>query len=95
MTQELYEQHGFRILRDSKTSLDATVRIGRQYKYLFQGRLTFEEKVTEKYGRQCIICVHLPKGKFPVLEETEYMVEYPRIEILVPETVAKAMRLIH
>jgi hypothetical protein len=90
----IYEQHGFYILKDSKTNLDATVRVSRRYKYLFQGRLTFEEKTTEKYGRQVIISVHLPKGKFPILEETDYEVEYPRIEILIPETVAKSMRLI-
>jgi len=36
----------------------------------------------------------MDKGKFPTLEETDYEIEYPRIEILVPETVAKSMRLI-
>jgi hypothetical protein len=90
----VYEQHGFKILRDSRTELDATVRVGKRFKYLFQGRLTFEEKTTAKYGRQCIIVVHMDKGKFPFLEETDYEIEYPRIEILVPEIIAKSMRLI-
>jgi hypothetical protein len=94
MTEVLYEQHGFRVFKDSMTDLDATVRVGRKYKYLFQGRLTFEEKVTPKYGKQVIIAVHLPKGKLATLEETPYEVDYNRIEILVPEYVAKRMRLI-
>jgi hypothetical protein len=90
----VYEQEGFRVFKDSKCDLDATVRIGKTYKYLYRGQLTFEEKFTERYGRQVIICVHLPKGKFPVLERTDYSIDYPRIEILVPEVVARSMRLI-
>ena len=90
----IYEQHGFKILRDSKVDIDATVRVGKRFKYLFQARLTFEEKVTAKYGKQCIISVFLPMGEFPILEQTDYVIEYPRIEILVPETVARAMRLL-
>lgn len=94
MTEVLYEQHGFKILRDSQFPLEATVRVGKRFKYVFLGKLTFEEKTTEKYGRQCVIVVRMDKGKFPTLQETDYEIEYPRIEICVPETVAKAMRLI-
>lgn len=89
-----YEQHGFRILRHSRDSIEATVRIGKRYKYTFLGPCTFEEKTTEKYGRQCIIVVRMDKGRFPLLEQTDYEIEYPRIEILIPETIAYRMRLI-
>ena len=94
MTNVIYEQHGFKILRQSKLSIEATVRIGKRYKYTFLGPCTFEEKTTAKYGRQCIIVVRMDKGKFPVLEQTDYEIEYPRIEILIPEAVAHRMRLI-
>jgi len=89
----VYEQHGFKILRHSKDSIEATVRVGKRFKYTFLGPCTFEDKFTAKYGRQCIIVVRMDKGKFPTLEETDYEVEYPRIEILIPETIAKRMRL--
>jgi len=94
MAKTVYEQHGFRILKDSRTKIEATARIGRRFKYTFLGKLTFEEKYTTKYGRQCIIVVHMGKGEFPVLEETDYEIEYPRIEICIPEVVAKHMRLL-
>lgn len=90
----IYQQHGFKVLKDSGDSIEATVRVGRRYKYVFSGPCTFEEKITEKYGRQCIIVVRMDKDKFPVLEETDYEIEYPRIEILIPECIAKSMRLI-
>ena len=94
MVEALYEQHGFKVLKDSKTKIEATARIGKRFKYTFLGKLTFEEKYTVKYGRQCIIVVHMEKGEFPVLEETDYEIEYPRIEICVPEVVAKDMKLL-
>jgi hypothetical protein len=90
----MYEQHGFQVLKDSQVSIEATVRVGKRFKYTFLGPLTFEEKVTEKYGRQLILVVRMGKNNFPVLEQTDYLVEYPRIEILVPEVVARSMRLI-
>jgi len=94
MTQAIYEQHGLKILRHSRLGIEATVRIGKHYKYTFLGPCTFEEKTTAKYGRQCIIVVRMDKGKFPTLEQTDYEIEYPRIEILIPEGIAKSMRLI-
>jgi len=90
----IYEQHGFKILRHSRVPIQATVRIGKNLKYVFEGPLTLEEKVTDRYGKQCIIVIRMDKDKFPTLEQTDYEIEYPRIEICVPEEAARRMKLL-
>jgi len=87
-------EHGFQILKDSKVTVEATARFSENMKHTFLGRLTFEKKYTEKYGWQVIICVWQKEGEYPTLEVTDYSIKRGRIEICVPETVAKRMRLI-
>ncbi len=87
-------EHGFEILRDSKSKIEATARINEYDKFTFLGRLTFEKKYTLRYGTQVIIVVFLEEGEYPRLDKTDYAIKRGRIEICVPEVVARRMRLI-
>ena len=94
MLKSKTNQHGFTILKDSKTHIEATARINEHDKFVFLGRCTFEKKYTLKYGTQVIISVWLPEGEYPKLEVTDYAIKRGRIEICLPEVVARRMRLI-
>lgn len=85
---------GFEILRDSQTRIEATARFSQNMKYTFIGRLTFEKKITQRYGCQVIIAVWLNEGEYPRLDLTEYDIKRGRIEICVPEIVANRMHLL-
>lgn len=87
-------EHGFEILKDSKSCIEATARINEFDKFVFLGRCTFEKKYTIKYGTQVIISVWLGEGEYPRLTKTEYGIKRGRIEICIPEVVARRMRLI-
>jgi len=89
-------KHGFTILKDSGPyKVEATTRINRTQKYLTIGRLTIEEKYTEKYGRQIVISLWPSDGEFPELEtRPDYEISRGRLEICIPEVVAKRMRLL-
>ena len=91
---KLVNEHGFEILKDSKSRIPATVRFSKEMKFNFLGRLTFEKKWTQRYGWECIISLWLPEGEYPQLEITDYSIKRGRIEILIPEVVARRMRLI-
>lgn len=86
--------HGFTIIKDSKTTVEATARFSETMKLTFKGRLTFEKKWTPKYGSQLVICVWLPEGKFPELTITEWKIRRGRIEICIPEEIALNMDLL-
>ena len=94
MLKSKTNQHGFTILKDSKTSIEATARINEHDKFVFLGRCTFEKKHTQRYGTQVIIVVYLPEGEYPRLEVTDYAIKRGRIEICIPEIIARKMRLI-
>lgn len=87
-------EHGFTILKDSKSCIEATARINEHDKFVFLGRCTFEKKYTQRYGTQVIIAVWLGEGEYPKLEKTDYGIKRGRIEICIPEVVARRMRLI-
>lgn len=89
----MINSHGFEILEDSQTTIEATARFSETMKLTYIGRLTFEKKVTPKYGTQVIISLWLSEGKFPELTVTDYVIKRGRIEICVPEIIAKRMRL--
>ena len=91
---KVINKHGFTILKDSKSFIEATARINEHDKFVFLGRCTFEKKWTEKYGTQVIIVVYLREGEYPRLEVTDYAIKRGRIEICIPEVVARRMRLI-
>ena len=91
---KVVNEHGFEILRDSKANIEATARINEHDKFTFLGRLTFEKKYTQRYGTQVIIVVYLPEGVYPRLDKTDYAIKRGRIEICIPEVVARRMRLI-
>jgi len=86
-------EQGFDIQRDSREDIEATARVSRNMKFTFRGRLTFERKVTARYGPQIIISLWLEDNSFPILEVTPYRIDRGRIEICVPEAVAKRMKL--
>jgi len=90
----IVNEHGFEIFKDSKVTIEATARFSPNMKHTFKGRLTFEKKFTERYGWQVIISMWLKEGEYPTLEVTDYTIKRGRIEICVPETVARSMRLI-
>lgn len=89
---KVVSEHGYEILKDSKSLIEATARIDQHAKYVFLGRLTFEKVWSGKYGWQVIICVWMPEG-YPKLEERNYPISRGRIEICVPEVVARRMKL--
>lgn len=89
-------EHGFKILKDSGPfKIEATTRINKHQKYVTKGRLTVEEKYTQKYGRQIVISLWPSDGEFPELETREdYEISRGRLEICIPEVAARRMRLL-
>jgi len=92
---KLVNEHGYEILKDSKTRIEATARFNEHDKFVYYGRCTFEKKTTMKYGTQVIISLWMDEGDYPKLEKRlDYSIKRGRIEICIPEVVARRMRLI-
>jgi len=74
----------FGILAKTESPIDAVVRHSEKAKLDFPAIASVELGFSEKYGFQVILCAFGLEGKFPVLVQTDYQINRPRIEVAVP-----------
>jgi len=74
----------FGILAKTESPIDAVVRHSERAKLDFPAFASVELGFSQRYGYQVILCAFGLEGKFPVLVQTDYQINRPRIEVVVP-----------